>query len=491
MITILLIINIVLVAAAIVLVVLFRPRKTEDFQGLNAKLTELHSALQKLETGLKDDFRINREESSRLNKENRDELAGKFTEFSAQMLIQLDKNFTQVQERLKELTQQARADTLQMREETKKEIREFQDAFDKNVKSYNELQREKFGQLIEELRQKFGNLEEKLKEKLGLLENQQKELVETTGKKLEQMRETVDEKLQKTLNERLSQSFETVGKQLQAVQEGLGEMKNLAQDVGGLKKVLSNVKIRGGIGEVQLSMLLDQMLAPEQFEANVVTKKGSSERVEFAIRLPGKDDHQSVVYLPVDAKFPKDTYEHLIDAYESGDPAAIENANKNIESVIKKMAKDIRDKYIDPPNTTDFAIMFLPFEGIYAEVIRRSALFEQLHNEFKIVVTGPTTLAAILNSLQMGFRTLVIQKRSSEVWNILAAVKAEFEKFGGMLDKAHKQITTAGQTIEQLKGTRTRAINQRLKGVLALPASEATEVFPELASAEDIDETEE
>jgi DNA recombination protein RmuC len=315
-------------------------------------------------------------------------------------------------------------------------------------------------------------------------------LVETTEKKLEQMRNTVDEKLQKTLNERLSQSFETVGKQLQAVQEGLGEMKNLAQDVGGLKKVLSNVKIRGGIGEVQLSMLLEQMLAPEQYDANVVTKKGSSERVEFAIRLPGKEENQNVVYLPIDAKFPKETYEHLIDAFETGDPATIEIANRNMENVIKKMAKDIRDKYIDPPNTTDFAIMFLPFEAIYAEVIRRSALFDQLHHEFKIIVTGPTTLAAILNSLQMGFRTLVIQKRSSEVWNILSAVKTEFAKFGGMLDRAHKQITTAGQTIEQLKGTRTNAINRKLRDVMALPNDESAEVFPELESADIDDEFE-
>jgi DNA recombination protein RmuC len=474
----------------VVLFFVFRPKKNDDFLKLIFKVGELQTELQKLENGLKEDFRINREESGRLNKENREELGAKFLEFSNQLISQLDKNFTQVQERMKEVADRTKADNLQIREEVRKEIREFQDAFDKNVKSFNELQREKFGQLTEELRQKFNNLEEKLKERLRLVENQQKELVETTEKKLEQMRNTVDEKLQKTLNERLSQSFETVGKQLQAVQEGLGEMKNLAQDVGGLKKVLSNVKIRGGIGEVQLSMLLEQMLAPEQYDANVVTKKGSSERVEFAIRLPGKEENQNVVYLPIDAKFPKETYEHLIDAFETGDPATIEIANRNMENVIKKMAKDIRDKYIDPPNTTDFAIMFLPFEAIYAEVIRRSALFDQLHHEFKIIVTGPTTLAAILNSLQMGFRTLVIQKRSSEVWNILSAVKTEFAKFGGMLDRAHKQITTAGQTIEQLKGTRTNAINRKLRDVMALPNDESAEVFPELESADIDDEFE-
>lgn len=477
---ILLITNVILLLAVIVLIIVLRPGKKNSEDDILKSIASFQALLQKFESGMKDDFRISREENSSQNKENREELGGKFMEFSGQLLGQIDKNFGQVLERLKELTTQAKTDNLQMRDEMQKEIREFQDAFDKNVKSFNDLQREKFGQLIEELRQKFGNLEDKLREKLGLLEVQQKELVETTGKKLEQMRETVDEKLQKTLNERLSQSFETVGKQLQAVQEGLGEMKNLAQDVGGLKKVLSNVKIRGGIGEVQLGMLLEQMLAPEQYEANVVTKKGSNDRVEFAIRLPGREENQNVVYLPVDAKFPAETYEHLVDAYEKGDQTAIDLANRNLENVIKKMAKDIHDKYLDPPDTTDFAIMFLPFEGVYAEVIRRSALFDQLHNEFKVVVTGPTTLAAILNSLQMGFRTLVIQKRSGEVWNILAAVKAEFEKFGGLLDKAHKQITSAGQTIEHLKGTRTNAINRKLKDVMALPTDESAEILSEL-----------
>ena len=239
-------------------------------------------------------------------------------------------------------------------------------------------------------------------------------------------------------------------------------MQTLAQDVGGLKRVLSNVKDRGGIGEIQLEMLLEQMLSNEQYSANVKTKAGSDANVEFAIKLPGKDDGKSFVYLPIDAKFPRDIYEKVLNAYESGDSANIDAAIKELENTIKRMAKDIRDKYIDPPNTTDFAIMFLPFEGIYAEVIRRTNLLEQLHREFKITVTGPTTLAAFLNSLQMGFRSLAIQKRSSEVWKILGSVKTEFEKFGGLLDKAQKHIVNAGETIDQLKGTRTRAIQRRL-----------------------------
>ncbi|HOE05593.1 MAG TPA: DNA recombination protein RmuC, partial [Bacteroidales bacterium] len=284
------------------------------------------------------------------------------------------------------------------------------------------------------------------------------------------------------------QSFETVGKQLQAVQEGLGEMRNLAQDVGGLKKVLSNVKDRGGLGELQLEMLLEQILAPEQYEANVRTRHDSTEIVEFAIKLPGRDDSRTVVWLPVDAKFPKDAYEQLLQAYDSADANAIETANRNIEATIKKMAKDIRDKYVDPPYTTDFGIMFLPFEGLYAEIIRRSHLMEQLQREFKVVVTGPTTLAAILNSLQMGFRTLALQKRSSEVWTILGAVKAEFEKFGDLLNKAQKQIESAGDTIGQLAGTRTRAINRKLKDVEALPGTDAQDFIPELPAGNDDEE---
>jgi DNA recombination protein RmuC len=302
-----------------------------------------------------------------------------------------------------------------------------------------------------------------------LVEQRQSELVRSTENKLELMRETVDEKLSKTLNERLAKSFETVDKQLESVREGLGEMKVLAQDVGGLKKVLSNVKMRGGLGEVQLEMLLEQLLAPSQYEANVKTKKGSSDLVEFAIKLPGRDEGSDYVYLPIDAKFPKEAYEQLVDAYETADQAAIDQYSKQLENVIKKMAKDISEKYIDPPFTTDFAILFLPFEGIYAEVIRRSHLIEQLQREFKVIVTGPTTLAAILNSLQMGFRTLALQKRSSEVWTVLGQVKSEFEKFGGLLEKAKKNIDSAGNTLDDLIGTRSKAIERRLRDVEALP----------------------
>jgi DNA recombination protein RmuC len=309
----------------------------------------------------------------------------------------------------------------------------------------------------------------------------QQTLIANTETKLENIRTTVEEKLEKTLSERLGQSFETVGKQLIEVQKGLGEMQTIATDVGGLKKVLSNVKLRGGVGEVQLALLLEQILAPSQYEANVKTKKGSSEPVEFAIKLPGRsDDENAFVYLPIDAKFPKDTYEHLLSAYETANPEEIEAATKNLETTIKKMAKDIRDKYLDPPNTTDFAILFLPFESIYAEVIRRTALIDQLRTEFKITVAGPTTLMAILNSLQMGFRTLALQKRSSEVWQVLATVKKEFENFGGLLEKAQKNIQTGLGQLDDVVGTRTRAIHRQLRNVESLPMVRGREEMPKM-----------
>ena len=314
---------------------------------------------------------------------------------------------------------------------------------------------------------------EMLREKFDTMNRQQDILVKSTEKRLDDMRVMVEEKLQKTLNERIGQSFELVRTQLENVQKGLGEMKSLAEDVGGLKKVLGNVKTRGTFGEVQLAALLEQMLSPEQYEANVKTRKNATEFVEFAIKLPGKDGSKEPVYLPIDAKFPKDVYEQYIDAYEEGDTSLIESTSRQLETTIKRMAKDIHDKYIEPPYTTDFAIMFLPFENIYAEVIRRTALVETLQKDFKIVVTGPTTLGAILNSLQMGFRTLAIQKRTGEVWSVLGAVKTEFGKFGGMLEKVQKNLQSAGDHLEEVMGKRTRAIERKLRQVEALPAEES------------------
>lgn len=431
-------INLVLLAiTCFLLVIMFFKKKNDVSDALERKVDELEKYLMRIENAFREDFRNNREE----------------------LATALEKNSRSQLEKLEALISKIEEKNRENKESIEKAFKGFQENFDRNVESFNNLQREKFGQLGDK----------------------QKELVESTEKQLEQMRATVDEKLQKTLNERLSQSFELVGKQLESVQNGLGEMRNIASDVGGLKKVLSNVKLRGNVGEVQLAMLLEQILAPTQYEANVRTKEGSADPVEFAIKLPGRsDDEKNIVYLPIDAKFPKDVYENLVNAYDKGVSEEIESATKLMEIAIKKNAKDIRDKYIDPPNTTDFAIMFLPFESIYAEVIRRSALVDQLRDEFKITVAGPTTLVAILNSLQMGFRTLALQKRSSEVWKILGSVKKEFDTFGGLLEKAQKNIQTGLGQLDDIVGTRTRAIKRQLRSVDTLPDNDQPSILPDM-----------
>ena len=360
----------------------------------------------------------------------------------------------QMQENREELNRSIRELRLEMTQTLNQNMQQLQDVLHKNMMTNGELQRQKFDTMA----------------------RQQEVLIKSTEKRLDDMRLMVEEKLQKTLNERIGQSFEIVRSQLENVQKGLGEMKSLAQDVGGLKKVLSNVKMRGTFGEVQLGALLEQMMSPEQYDANVKTKKSGTEFVEFAIKLPGKDDANSTVYLPIDAKFPKDVYEQYYDAFEAG--ALMESSGKQLETTIKKMAKDIHDKYVDPPFTTDFAIMFLPFESIYAEVIRRTSLVETLQKEYKIVVTGPTTLGAILNSLQMGFRTLAIQKRTGEVWTVLGAVKTEFSKFGGLLEKVQKNLQSAGDQLEEVMGKRTRAIERKLRQVEQLPHEESQRILP-------------
>lgn len=337
----------------------------------------------------------------------------------------------------------------------------------------DKTQKESMALFDKGLRESLERLDKTQKESLERLDKTQNELIKKTDERLEHIRVTVEEKLDKTLADRLGKSFETVGKQLNEVQQGLGEMKTLAQDVGGLKKVLGNVKMRGGLGEIQLQMLLENILAPDQYSANVATKKGSRDVVEFAVKLPGSSDDIPNIWLPIDAKFPKDVYEKLQEAYDSGDLPAIETAQKELEAAIKLNAKDISSKYIDTPYTTNFAIMFLPFEGIYAEVVRRADLLEYLQRNYNIIVTGPTTLAAILNSLQIGFKTLAIQKRSSEVWETLGAVKSEFEKFGGILEKAKDKIQGGLNDMDSLVGVRTRAIQRKLRSVESLEAGES------------------
>lgn len=351
---------------------------------------------------------------------------------------------------------------------------------------------EKLSRMSEKFQEGFEKNTEKMveaqKERFAAMDKRQESLIQTTEKRLDEMRATVDEKLQKTLNDRLGQSFKLVSEQLESVQKGLGEMKSLASDVGGLKNALTNVKLRGNFGELQLKSLLEQMLSPEQYDENVATVRGSSERVEFAIKLPGKDDSNRTVYLPIDSKFPKDVYDQYIDAIDAGNTSEIQSKTKQFENTVIAMAKDINTKYISVPDTTNFAIMFVPVENIYAEVIRRSSLTQELRDKWNVLVTGPTTLGALLSSLQMGFRTLAIEKRSNDVWATLGAVKTEFSKFGDLLEKAKKNIDTASATIEQLQGTRTKAINRKLREVEALPTDQAAALLPEMSDESVLDE---
>ncbi len=460
-----------LVAALILLLVLILLQFYKSDSNKNPVKKEidyLTMKLEAIESGIKRDASLQREEYQRTAREGREELSELFRNFQhaqqqefkafREMLKEQEDNADRqlvrlgelVENRLKDFNFLLKQEQGNLKDSMKLAMDAFKSAFDERMKSFNELQSEK-----------MQNLEER-----------QQEMIRNTAEKLEFIRSTVEEKLEKTLSDRLGQSFETVGKQLIEVQKGLGEMQSIASEVGGLKKVLSNVKLRGGVGEVQLSMLLEQMLAPTQYAANVKTKKGSNDPVEFAIKLPGRSDEEGdFVYLPIDAKFPKDIYENLVAAYDSGDSSIIEEASRQLTNYIKRMARTISEKYIDPPNTTDFAIMFLPFESIYAEVIRNSSLVDELHRDYKITVAGPTNLAAILNSLQMGFRSLAIQKRSSEVWKVLGEVKAEFEKFGGLLERAQNHIRRGLNDLDDIQGVRTRAINRKLRDVDSLPVS--------------------
>ena len=301
-----------------------------------------------------------------------------------------------------------------------------------------------------------------------------KSIREDNTQQLNEMRKTVDEKLHDTLEKRLGESFKRVSDHLEQVHKGLGEMQTLAIGVGDLKKVLSNVKTRGILGEYQLGNILEQILSPDQYATNVATKKGSQANVEYAVKLPGKSDEEAV-WLPIDSKFPLETYQLLLQAYDEADTAKIEQAQVNLLKVVESFAKDISTKYIDPPHTTDFAIMFLPVEGLFAEVLRHSHMFELLQRKYRITITGPTTLSALLNSLHMGFRTLAVQKRSSEVWKVLAEVKAEFATYSSQLDLVYKQLTTASGSLEKLKETRTRAMEKKLNQVAVLEKTEDQE----------------
>lgn len=392
-----------------------------------------------VEKALREEMSVNREESRKNEKSNRSEIAGSIDKLSSSIL----------------------ANMIELSKLQKNQFDTYSRTMERTLDAFNYNLRNSIDDLTKLQNEKFT------------------ELTKSTEENLEKMRVTVDEKLQNTLEKRLSESFKVVSERLEQVHKGLGEMQSLAAGVGDLKKVLSNTKTRGVLGEIQLERILEQFLSPEQYEKNVITKKGSRETVEFAIKLPGKDYDNKMVYLPLDAKFPLEVYNKLLDAYDMQDQAQIEVNSKNLERFIKKSAKDIRDKYIDPPNTTDFGLMFLPTEGIYAEVLKNQNLVELIQREYKVNITGPTTLVALLNSLQMGFRSLAIEKHSSEVWKILGAVKTEFSKFETVLNSAQNKLNQASSEIDKLVGTRTRQINRKLKNIDKLSFEDTDAYLPQ------------
>ena len=424
------------VLTALVLLIALIRRKPEDIiAGLQDNFTALTNKQQRLEGVIKDEITSNRQETAQSARQARQELGA---------------------------TLKLSSDSLQQRLAENIRVQKDQlDSFSKQLMALARLN------------------EEKLETMRKTLETQLRSLQEDNTRKLEQMRATVDEKLQSTLDKRLGESFKQVSERLEQVYRGLGEMRTLASGVGDLKKVLTNVKTRGTWGEIRLSHILEQILTPDQYGVNVATKKNSNERVEFAIKLPGQAaDKEKIVWLPIDSKFPQEDYQRLMDAEEAADIELAEKHIKNLEIRVKAEAKHIKEKYLEPPHTTDFGIMFLPVEGLYAEVLRRPGLCDTLQREHRIVVTGPTTLAALLNSLQMGFRTLAIEKHSSEVWQLLGVVKTEFGKFGDVLAKTKKKLREAGETIDKAE-VRTRAIARKLREVQEVPLTETKGVIEE------------
>ncbi len=411
-----------------VIVLLIRSFKNSFSQVSKEVQLLVQTQLRENRMELNDSLRVNREELSQGINQLTEKLELRFMNISDTSLKSLSEN----------------------RKELAKALMDFKNSFSESIRDFNGLQRQKFDDLIK---------------------NQDKMLV-STEQKLEKMRETVDEKLHKTLEERLGQSFKLVSERLEAVQKGIGEMQTLATGVGDLKKVLTNVKTRGVLGEIQLGNILEQILTPDQYEMNVNTSSRNSGHVEYAIKMPGSSD-MSEIYLPIDAKFPQEDYVRLQEAYDSGDLAGIESSKKALVRAVKLFAKDIREKYIDPPNTTDFGIMFLPVEGLYAEIVRQPDLITTLQREFQVAVTGPTTLAAFLNSLQMGFKTLALQRRSSDIHKTLEAVKTQFGLFGSALRKAQERIRMADKDLETLVTTRTNVMLSKLKGLEELPIEES------------------
>ncbi len=447
----------------------------EEIEALNRKSEELEKGLNRIESQIRDEADRIKDSIDKKEMDSRMELLQTLQSFGKITGEKIETVSRMIDEKMGSMADKI----VQMDKDNQKSLLDsllsFENRFAENVKSFNDLQREKFGDLSLKQEQMVLTTEKKLDSVRDTMETKIADLQKQNDAKLEEMRKTVDEKLHQTLETRLGESFKQVSERLEQVHKGLGEMQTLATGVGDLKKALSNVKIRGVLGEYQLENLLEQFLSPEQYAKNIPTRPGSNERVEFAICMPGNFKDAQTLWLPIDAKFPIEDYMKLVEAYESGNPSAIEDFKKQLINRVKLSAKDIHSKYIEPPYTTDFGIMFLPFEGLYAEVLRLG-VFETIQRDYKVTITGPTTLSAFLNSLQMGFRTLAIQKRSSEVWEVLGAVKTEFGKFRDILEKTKKKLNEATDVIESA-GVRSRAIERKLRNVQELPQGDSEKVL--------------
>ncbi len=450
--------TVILLALVIVLLItntwlILRSAQASRPLELQRELIKMAADLARLDPLLREEFSRNRVETQRNAKESREESGSAFRSFREC----LDVSFK---------------DT---KEELSKSLKSFEDRFSENVREFNELQRQKFDDLFNKQAHIKSETEQRLERIREVVDNNLQKMQDQNSSKLDQMRATVEEKLESTLEKRFNESFQVISNRLDQVHQGLGEMQKLATGVGDLKKVLTNVKTRGNLGEIQLGGILEEIFSPEQYEKNATVKPGSMERVEYAIKLPGRGTDNSPLLLPIDSKFPNEDYQRLVEVYENMancTPKEIDDAIRQFEYSIKKNAKDIRDKYLNPPLTSDFAIMFVPTEGLYAEILRRTGLFEFLQREYRVTVVGPTNLVAFLSSLQMGFRTLAIEKRSSDVWQILGAVKTQFGDFGKILEKTKKKLQEATNVIDSAS-TRSRVIERKLRNVQELPGEDA------------------
>lgn len=462
-----------LISVVVLLLVILRKVFQTDSSLIVTRLDAFEKTQERTETAVKEEAAQSRDEMGKAAREQRQELASQLASFAKAS-----------GERLDSVRAESATGAKQLREEVVATLKGITDTITKIMGELGNLQKEQLETMSTAISKLSDSNEKKLEAIRATVEGKLQSMQIDNAKQLEQMRQTVDEKLQGTLEKRLGESFKQVSERLELVHKGLGEMQTLAAGVGDLKKVLTNVKTRGTWGEVQLGALLEQVLNPDQFSVNVATKDGG-ERVEFAIKLPGQGvDKDEVVWLPIDSKFPVEDYQRLIDAQEKANIKEVEVAGKQLESSVKICASGICKKYLNSPKTTDFGIMFLPIEGLFAEVIHRVGLTEIIQREYRVVIAGPTTLWSILNSLQMGFRTLAIQKRSSEVWNLLAAVKTEWTKYGDVLDTVQKKLHQASDTIEKAK-VRSRVVGRKLKDVQELPVSEDITLLPINALGDD------